>query len=664
MDLNCPITGEMMIDPVICVDGHTYERAAILNWLSSHNTSPMTGLPLASKNLIPNIALRNIASDGFNNIVEQKSTDVIDRAGQPELKTRIMNGQTVLSVTAPMYNVVPSHHVICVVDVSGSMATVCTEGFTRLDLVKHSLKLTIKSLTANDRLTIIPFSYSARYLCHDMYMTDANKTIVTDLVMCMVSAGGTNIWAGLQHAIDSVSGNSSIILLTDGQPTMTPESIIQHLTNYNKTSATISTIGFSYEVNVDLLTKISNIGHGSYLHIPDITMVGTVFVNYLANTLSSCGNYRINNESHSFLYGQTRTFVLPLYDTIRIDAPDGSFQTYSVIDTLNIEEASKIYDYNKFTVLLNKLVQAANTTVLGQPMNESVRVLLSDLFDVVRIYKDLSDDLSHNDLHKGQISKALNNYTSWGMFYLPMLANAHTRQLRCNFKESSIRDFGSEMSKALCVNFDETYSTMDAIASYKTNLQNLAVFNNADGGCFDGNGHVIVMKSINNTLVKDVCKVEDLTVGDYVLTGKRNVYAKVKCVVVQDVKDLLVYQYLDMNITAWHPIRLVNTDDWQFPANLNGSSKLYTGKIYNLVLENEHTIIISGYEVLCLGHNITKGLAYHSYFGTNLVIDDLSKVIGWDTGYIDISNYKFVRSAESNLIVGLEKVKDTIIELV
>jgi serine/threonine protein kinase/ubiquitin len=55
----CPVTDEVMIDPVICSDGHTYERAAIEQWLQRSNRSPMTNLELANRTLIPNVALRN-----------------------------------------------------------------------------------------------------------------------------------------------------------------------------------------------------------------------------------------------------------------------------------------------------------------------------------------------------------------------------------------------------------------------------------------------------------------------------------------------------------------------------------------------------------------------------------------------------------------------------
>ena len=54
----CPITYELMHDPVLLADGHTFERSAIEQWLQTNNTSPMTQLPLANKNVVPNYALR------------------------------------------------------------------------------------------------------------------------------------------------------------------------------------------------------------------------------------------------------------------------------------------------------------------------------------------------------------------------------------------------------------------------------------------------------------------------------------------------------------------------------------------------------------------------------------------------------------------------------
>ena len=54
----CPIAQTVMREPVVAADGVTYERAAILHWLSTgHTVSPVTGRPLAHPGLSPNRAL-------------------------------------------------------------------------------------------------------------------------------------------------------------------------------------------------------------------------------------------------------------------------------------------------------------------------------------------------------------------------------------------------------------------------------------------------------------------------------------------------------------------------------------------------------------------------------------------------------------------------------
>jgi len=66
----CPITLDTMNDPVICSDGHTYERSAIQASFNAGNfRSPKTNVPLASRNLIPNIALRQ-AIDAYRKLFE------------------------------------------------------------------------------------------------------------------------------------------------------------------------------------------------------------------------------------------------------------------------------------------------------------------------------------------------------------------------------------------------------------------------------------------------------------------------------------------------------------------------------------------------------------------------------------------------------------------
>ena len=55
----CPITQELMVDPIMCADGHSYDRRSIEEWLKSHDSSPVTNMRLPDRNIVPNHALRN-----------------------------------------------------------------------------------------------------------------------------------------------------------------------------------------------------------------------------------------------------------------------------------------------------------------------------------------------------------------------------------------------------------------------------------------------------------------------------------------------------------------------------------------------------------------------------------------------------------------------------
>ena len=59
----CAITGTLMRDPVATADGHIYERRAIEKWLQRNSTSPMTGLPLPHKEVMPIFALKSLIED-------------------------------------------------------------------------------------------------------------------------------------------------------------------------------------------------------------------------------------------------------------------------------------------------------------------------------------------------------------------------------------------------------------------------------------------------------------------------------------------------------------------------------------------------------------------------------------------------------------------------
>ena len=64
----CPLSKELMKDPVIIFDGTVYERSEIMNWYKSNDIHPLNLKPITKTNkeiVIPNINLKNLIRKNF-----------------------------------------------------------------------------------------------------------------------------------------------------------------------------------------------------------------------------------------------------------------------------------------------------------------------------------------------------------------------------------------------------------------------------------------------------------------------------------------------------------------------------------------------------------------------------------------------------------------------
>ena len=59
MGFTCSISQDVMQDPVVAADGHSYERTSITEWLVKNDTSPFTTEKLDHKRLTPNHNLKS-----------------------------------------------------------------------------------------------------------------------------------------------------------------------------------------------------------------------------------------------------------------------------------------------------------------------------------------------------------------------------------------------------------------------------------------------------------------------------------------------------------------------------------------------------------------------------------------------------------------------------
>lgn len=70
----CPITMEIMKDPVICSDGHTYEREVIMSLKKP--ISPLTNQPINLKTIIPNRIIKELISNFLMELEKKKSNPI------------------------------------------------------------------------------------------------------------------------------------------------------------------------------------------------------------------------------------------------------------------------------------------------------------------------------------------------------------------------------------------------------------------------------------------------------------------------------------------------------------------------------------------------------------------------------------------------------------
>lgn len=60
LDFVCPLTNEVMVDPVMCIHGYNCEKAAIVSYLEGkERICPVTGLPISIGDFVSHAALRN-----------------------------------------------------------------------------------------------------------------------------------------------------------------------------------------------------------------------------------------------------------------------------------------------------------------------------------------------------------------------------------------------------------------------------------------------------------------------------------------------------------------------------------------------------------------------------------------------------------------------------
>lgn len=156
-----------------------------------------------------------------------------------------------------------------VLDVSGSMADE-----NKIGLMKQACAGLQQHLTAQDRVSVVSFSTSARTVLG----LQKPSSEYQDAIRQLAASGGTNISAGLELGAEELrravrpGAARRIILLTDGHPTpnvgdWTPEGLRGVCKRFQQQGISVSAVGLGLDYNSKLLSDMAEAGGGSYHYV-------------------------------------------------------------------------------------------------------------------------------------------------------------------------------------------------------------------------------------------------------------------------------------------------------------------------------------------------------------------------------------------------------------
>lgn len=664
----CPITHNVMTNPYIDNEGNTYEYDAICKWLQNNKSSPITRNYLDLSHLKPNRSLKDAIdakTTKINSTYEKNRSSVYEK--------NIISSITGEKTTINDYNYFklniktieggssyPPVDIVAVIDISGSMDSPALVeqdgksvdiGYTILDITKHALITIIESMKPNDRISVVVFSNDARVLIPLTTSDNINRILITNLR----TEGATNIWAGLNIGLQQFTNTNriqSLLFLTDGLPSshlLPPQGILHCLKRKITNKINIYTFGFGYSLDTELLIDIAKISNGHFSFIPDSGFVGTIFIHALAhiNTIAinnlkcyyntdniTCiGN---NSDLTTVHYGQSRTLVFKTKEdniNIKIVYDDKELS----IDTFN---KVQINDNLLYNIMRLELVET-----LEQKSKQSIDAYM---FKYSHINNELMTDF------KDQICLAIQEqyFSKWGKNYINSFKDAHSQERCNNFKDKSIQHYGGKLFQNMKDKIDNIYTNMPppkpskSISEVKVSKQEFTtMFNNVAGGCFHPSSQVL---TVNNCFKQ----IDKIVKGDKLIDSKGNINT-VLCVIKIDGNDIKLIDIEGLLITPYHPIKLNN--QWVFPKDIS-TIETNCNSVYNLVLDNNHTIVINNCISCTLGHNITENeVITHEYFGTDKVINDLKQIEGFNNGFIELNMNNFVRDPVKNIIIQIKK---------
>jgi len=379
-----------------------------------------------------------------------------------------------------------------------------------LDLVKHAVKTVIHSLTDQDRLSIVAFDSTARNSLFLTVMNEDGKARAIVALEALQPDASTNIWAGLEAGLDTLKTKrldneiyrrKFLLLLTDGQPVESPHdgedgALKRYYNSYPEFKCQVNTFGFGYSLVSSLLLNIATVGGGTFSFIPDAKILGTNFVNAIANyatTLSINAKVHLFPVGHSTItgdvggcipfekeklgngytvkignlqYGQKRDLYIPMnisqdqqdYLAVILEFESSNDRIPNKVryvgrDYAQTHDSLSAYARNYAVKEIFTIISdfSFGKNVKGQKdmkaLSGQIELFDTDTENNEPRLRGLLCDIVGIGEKGGRIVKAVSTverFNRWGQHYLRSICRAHQLQLRTNFMDPGLQIYGSD----------------------------------------------------------------------------------------------------------------------------------------------------------------------------------------------------------------------------
>lgn len=555
---------------------------------------------------------------------------------------------------------------ILVLDVSGSMGSEAMKNtddsgnetgfsFSRRDLVCHAARSVCEMLDDKCKLSVISYSTNPNTLLPLTQMSSSGKKTAIEKISTIKADGGTNIADAITHSFNEATKSKTkatrhIMLLSDGEPSDDKNNILRVITERMKTNdITLSTFLFGYQADSILFSKIAKIGNGMYSFIPDCSMIGTVFSNYIANITNvqlskvsievvECSGCVLTNPNlqNITLYNlhkdQSKNILYTLGGIVQSDNFSITFKITSNNETLskfesvngelNIESVVVEECRNDFITDLINAVDLSSVITSLEVKQSKITELLCKLRRAKTMFPEnikidcMIRDFESTNADEGQLTKSFSRpdwFRKWGNHYVLSVLRAHELEETSNYKTPSVSYYGGDSFKEIRDRADmvfvsiptpepsiKPYVSYNSSSSYSApayvpmSQDNLT--RNFYGGCLDGNCAVDVIGGKKY--------ISDIKKGDVVIHSMGT--STVRCLVRHSTNDEQTdYAVLCLNdepdvlplkITKWHPVKtsIIFRGEPTFPNDVVELTKktktnYFTTEnpqyVYNLVME-------------------------------------------------------------------------------